>query len=382
MEETHLSHDHEEREERLARDRERKRKARRDQRGAEAFTKKAKYASKICIPTADQKLLRQFRNTMNNLKNNLSETCNERFPSIMLSAVVVMLENDPKTMWIQVVYKDGRFARHRRWRYFALNSLMRRRASSEGRVFVRQNLEEEQLTVADTGFNAKQYSHSKVLRIACADVHWQDLHNLMPNGKNSVNTETVHEAAKRQRKDLKLGNGNRCKSGAKKKWQHHGSVQVHGIAKRKEAPEIDWEKMKNNDEIKEELQQSIPTCMHLLLIELIDKWLHYLELTTARNDPLINPHDRIQLQRWRANVDLIPILTTQYVSKYASEAEPRSLGSLAFSEVLDKAHRNDDPNDPAVKAFQSCSFTQSENVNQQLRDSNENVPNNENNGIL
>ncbi|PKK59239.1 hypothetical protein RhiirC2_762864, partial [Rhizophagus irregularis] len=32
-----------------------------------------------------------------------------------------------------LVYKDGRFARHRRWRYFALNSLMRRRASSEGR---------------------------------------------------------------------------------------------------------------------------------------------------------------------------------------------------------------------------------------------------------
>ncbi|PKC08341.1 hypothetical protein RhiirA5_417048 [Rhizophagus irregularis] len=54
-----------------------------------------------------------------------------------------------------LVYKDGRFARHRRWRYFALNSLMRRRASSE---------EEGQLTVDDTRFNAKRYSHSKVLR--------------------------------------------------------------------------------------------------------------------------------------------------------------------------------------------------------------------------
>ncbi|EXX74717.1 hypothetical protein RirG_048510 [Rhizophagus irregularis DAOM 197198w] len=39
---------------------------------------------------------------------------------------------------------------------------MRRRASSEGRVFVRQNLEKGQLTVDDTGFNAKRYSHSKV----------------------------------------------------------------------------------------------------------------------------------------------------------------------------------------------------------------------------
>ncbi|PKC10734.1 hypothetical protein RhiirA5_288445, partial [Rhizophagus irregularis] len=32
----------------------------------------------------------------------------------------------------------------------------------------------------------------------------------------------------------------------------------------------------------------------------------HLELITARNDPLINPHDRIQLQGWRANVDLKP----------------------------------------------------------------------------
>ncbi|GET55877.1 hypothetical protein GLOIN_2v1584803 [Rhizophagus irregularis DAOM 181602=DAOM 197198] len=78
-------------------------------------------------------------------------------------------------------------------------------------------------------------------------------------------------------------------------------------------------------------------------------YLIYLELTTTRNDPLINPHDRIQLQGWRANVDLIPILTKQYVSKYASEAEPRS---LALSEVLYKALRSDNPNDPAVKAFQ------------------------------
>ena len=36
------------------------------------------------IPTPDRKLLWQFRNTINNLKNNLCKTCNERFPSIVL----------------------------------------------------------------------------------------------------------------------------------------------------------------------------------------------------------------------------------------------------------------------------------------------------------
>jgi hypothetical protein len=36
------------------------------------------------IPNADQKLLRQFQNTMNNIRNNQCNTCNERFPSIVL----------------------------------------------------------------------------------------------------------------------------------------------------------------------------------------------------------------------------------------------------------------------------------------------------------
>jgi len=46
-------------------------------------------------------------------------------------------------------YKDGRFARHSRWRYFALNSTMRWRALQEGKVYVSQHLSEGQLDVAD-----------------------------------------------------------------------------------------------------------------------------------------------------------------------------------------------------------------------------------------
>ncbi|PKY59079.1 hypothetical protein RhiirA4_304738, partial [Rhizophagus irregularis] len=42
-------------------------------------------------------------------------------------------------------YKDGRFARHPRWRYFALNSSMRWRALQEGQIYVKQNLKEEQI---------------------------------------------------------------------------------------------------------------------------------------------------------------------------------------------------------------------------------------------
>ncbi len=46
-------------------------------------------------------------------------------------------------------YKDGRFARHPRWRYFALNSSMRWRALSEGQIYVKQNLSDEQIDVTD-----------------------------------------------------------------------------------------------------------------------------------------------------------------------------------------------------------------------------------------
>ncbi|CAB4420703.1 unnamed protein product [Rhizophagus irregularis] len=46
-------------------------------------------------------------------------------------------------------YKDGRFARHARWRYFALNSQMRWQALQEGKVYVKQNLTDAQITITD-----------------------------------------------------------------------------------------------------------------------------------------------------------------------------------------------------------------------------------------
>ncbi|CAG8769227.1 29021_t:CDS:2, partial [Racocetra persica] len=79
----------------------------------------------------------------------------------------------------------------------------------------------------------------------------------------------------------------------------------------------------------------------------------YPELITARNDYLINPHNQLQLQGWRANVDFKPVLTTyaalQYISKYASKAESRS---LAFSEILDRALQNSNPDNLSIMAFQ------------------------------
>ena len=46
-------------------------------------------------------------------------------------------------------YEDGRFAQHPRFRYFALNTLMRWRALETSRVFIKQNPEEAKLTVEE-----------------------------------------------------------------------------------------------------------------------------------------------------------------------------------------------------------------------------------------
>ena len=52
------------------------------------------------------------------------------------------------------------------------------------------------------------------------------------------------------------------------------------------------------------------------------------KLVSQRNDPRINSHNRIQLQHWRANVDLQIIVDVEacarYMAKYAAKGEPRS----------------------------------------------------------
>src|SRR4051794_17040053 len=77
------------------------------------------------------------------------------------------------------------------------------------------------------------------------------------------------------------------------------------------------------------------------------------ELVLKRNDPYINPHNRMQLQGWRANVDLKPVLSIhaalQYISKYASKSEPRS---AAFSEIFNQILNNSKPEDTSLMSIQ------------------------------
>ena len=70
-------------------------------------------------------------------------------------------------------------------------------------------------------------------------------------------------------------------------------------------------------------------------------------LTTKRNDPRVNSHNRLQLQHWRANVDLQIIVDVQacarYMAKYAAKRDPKSqtVHFLFKSCVDDLSHSSD-----------------------------------------
>ncbi|GBC15565.1 ATP-dependent DNA helicase PIF1 [Rhizophagus irregularis DAOM 181602=DAOM 197198] len=368
-------------------------------------------------------------------------------------------------------YKDGRFARHPRWRYFALNSQMRWRALQEAKVYVKQVLDDKQYTVEEIKemiekdnhmadrivrfgealrgtrqfWTKRRYELADMIRqlgsqgmifftFSAADLHWPELHNLMPHGD-------VEDADRYRRQDL-IENPHisawffekRFKLFLEKvlipkwnledywyrfEWQHRGSPHVHGIGKRKDAPSIDWEKMKEDEDMMNNVvryldslvttknpdqdapvpaQHPCKKCPEELsddlqdYIELVNKLQRHTrcnpayclrvdragknicrfgypkeitndtylrdnkgqpELITARNDEYVNPHDRLQLQGWRANVDLKPILSMntalQYVSKYASKSEPRS---AAFSEILNKILNENAPDASSLPVFQ------------------------------
>ena len=68
-------------------------------------------------------------------------------------------------------------------------------------------------------------------------------------------------------------------------------------------------------------------------------------LTTRRNDPRVNSHNRLLLQNWRANVDIQIIVDVQvcarYIAKYIAKGEPRSRSvSAIFSQAVNTLNDN------------------------------------------
>ena len=78
-----------------------------------------------------------------------------------------------------------------------------------------------------------------------------------------------------------------------------------------------------------------------------------LELVTARNDPLVNSYNPIQLCFWRANIDMQYCYSRrkviEYCSKYATKSEPRS---QPLKDTYKKIVSQLDDNDRSLKAVQ------------------------------
>ena len=75
-----------------------------------------------------------------------------------------------------MLYNDGRFTKHCRFRYFALNTEMRWRALQTGRIYVRQNPEDDHfLTIEDlrdmVGREGENFSNHVLHYTASLRVH-------------------------------------------------------------------------------------------------------------------------------------------------------------------------------------------------------------------
>ncbi len=189
-----------------------------------------------------------------------------------------------------MMYEDGRFARHPRFRYFALNTEMRWRALQTGRIYVRQHPHDAHLSVdelrdmvgregeafsncvlhyAASLRGTRQYWYRQRSRLiamvdtlglptvffthSAADLHWPELAHLIcpddPESRSSRNTALQENPAiadwffhHRIHKFLDafyVGVLGATDYWLRFEWQHRGSPHVHGLAWLKDAPDVE-----------------------------------------------------------------------------------------------------------------------------------------------
>ncbi|XP_052119454.1 uncharacterized protein LOC113215117 isoform X1 [Frankliniella occidentalis] len=163
-------------------------------------------------------------------------------------------------------YSDRRFSCHPTFRFFALNSMMRWNALTNGRVFIRNNPRFNDMTAADLRRRIRA-GERNILKQAlyhgnklkgtrhAADLHWSDFFRLVSPGEDF---ETMTETRRQQllcenphiadtffaeRTKFFIRNVFKVKYNVKDYWfrfeyQHRGSPHVHCIVYLDGAPDV------------------------------------------------------------------------------------------------------------------------------------------------
>jgi hypothetical protein len=246
-------------------------------------------------------------------------------------------------------YKDDRFARHRRFPWFAFNTLQRHRAASQAKTYVKQSHSAAPLSAADVkqmleegdksiARNMIRYgSHLRGTRaywsarrgelsdainvlgsphvfitLSAADLQWPLLHDHMP--KECETPEGDVRAEKRQRR-LALNNNPHIAASYldhrvqlffkyvicplldvrhywyRYEWQERGSGHIHGFLWLKNAPnpdDIDWEHAKKADAIVSDEQQEMIAAFINHWKRVISAWNPFPRMD--ENTPLVGEH--------------------------------------------------------------------------------------------
>ncbi|RHZ57019.1 hypothetical protein Glove_395g64 [Diversispora epigaea] len=222
------------------------------------------------------------------------------------------------------------------------------------KIYVKQNLDNSEITINDIQERIATGNEYMANRIIRYNLHWPELHKLMPGGNLAESTD--------RQKNL-IDNSHIAAWFFIKQWwyrfewQHRGSVHVHGIGMIQDGPAIEWEKIKNNENAMDNIVKYINTLVTTINpginasvpgrhscqkehSELHDDLLDYTDLANklqrytrcspsycicvnkkeiimARNDPLINPYNRLQLssQEDEPSIILIQKLLLHSVSE-------------------------------------------------------------------
>ena len=189
-----------------------------------------------------------------------------------------------------MMYKDGRFARHPRFRYFALNTEMRWRALQTGRIYVRQHPDDAQLSAEELremvgqegeAFSSRVLHYASTLRgtrqywmkqrsrliamvdtlglptifftHSAADLQWPELARLIcPQDPESSSSRSkavtdnpavadwfFHHRIQKFMDAFYIRLLGATDYWMRFEWQHRGSPHVHGLAWFPDAPDVE-----------------------------------------------------------------------------------------------------------------------------------------------